>query len=354
MASGSAQSEGRRRPSLGDVAEHAGVSKGAVSKVIRNAYGVSPAMRQRVQESIDALGYRPRIGARGMRGQTYTIAIGSEIPQLGNDFFTQVTTGAARQLTGSGYQLIIAPALEGSGDEQVLDALVDRQVDGIIAISLDVSPRSLERLAEDVPVVLLGRHDQARNYDTVTNDDRAGVALAMNHLLTLGHTRIAHLTVRTAPDVPESRPPHAIREATYLERMADQGLAPQIVISDATEHSAYEATLGLLDQEEPPTAVLAGNDTLAIGALRAVAERGLTAGDVSIVGYDNIELASHPLVSLTTVDQYGVLTGETAVALLLERISGSRTEPRHVVLDPTLVVRNSTSVPALPRMAKLG
>jgi LacI family transcriptional regulator len=335
----------KRRPSLADVANHAGVSQGAVSKVIRNAYGVSPAMQRRVQDSIEALGYRPRTGARGMRGQTFTIAIGSEIPQIGNDFFTQVATGAARKLAGSGYQLIIAPSLEGEGDERVLDALVDRQVDGIIAISLDITAKWLEKLSEYVPVVLLGRHDRSHNYDTVTNDDHSGVTLAMTHLFELGHRSISHLTIRPASDLPESRPPHAIRRETYEDQMISRGLAPQVVYSDASEHSAYTATQLILDEPERPTAIITGNDTLAIGALRAVSERGLSARDVSVIGYDNIELASHPLVSLTTIDQYGELTGETAIDLLMERIQGTRADPKHVVLDPTLLVRNSTSSP---------
>lgn len=343
MTQPSAPGGRKRRPSLADVATHAGVSQGAVSKVIRDAYGVSPAMRQRVQESIEELGYRPRTGARGMRGQTFTIAIGSEIPQIGNDFFTQVTKGAARRLSGSGYQLIIAPSLEGEGDEKVLDALVDRQVDGLIAISLDVTGQWLERLAEYVPVVLLGRHDESRNYDTVTNDDASGTALAMNHLLDLGHERIAHLTVRPTADLPESRPPHAIRQEAFEQMMAARGLDARVVHSDASEHSAYVATLELLEDPVRPTAIFTGNDTLAIGALRALSERGLSSADVSVVGYDNIELASHPLVSLTTIDQYGEQTGETAIELLMERISGSREEPKHVVLDPNLLVRNSTS-----------
>lgn len=343
MAQDSSLTGRKRRPSLADVANHAGVSQGAVSKVIRKAYGVSPAMQHRVQQSIEELGYRPRTGARSLRGQTFTIAISSEIPQIGNDFFTQVTNGAARKLAGSGYQLIIAPALEGEGDQQVLESLVDREVDGIIAISLDVSLTTLDRLAEYVPIVLIGRHDEPQNYDTVTNDDQAGVGLAMNHLLKLGHKRIAHLTVRPTADLPGSRPPHAIRQETYESQMLEAGLPPRVVYSDASETSAYNAARLLLDEQEPPTAIFAGNDTLAIGALRAVAERGLSAREVSVVGYDNIELAGHPLVSLTTVDQYGATTGETAVDLLMERIAQTRTEPRHVKLDPKLIVRGSSS-----------
>ncbi|ROS61142.1 LacI family transcriptional regulator [Frigoribacterium sp. PhB160] len=334
----------RRRPSLADVASHAGVSQGAVSKVIRNAYGVSPAMQQRVQRAIDDLNYRPRTGARGMRGQTFTIAIGSEMPQLGNDFFTQVTTGAAHGLAGSGYQLIIAPALDGEGDKKVLDALVDRQVDGILAISLEVTPSYLDRLAEYVPMVLVGRHDRQINYDTVTNDDRAGVTSAMEHLLALGHREIAHLTVGSGPTRADSSTPHAIRQATYERCMLENELRPHVVFSDASENSAYIATRLLLDDRaRRTTAIFAGNDTLAIGALRAVAERGLSAREVSVVGYDNIELASHPLVSLTTVDQYGVKIGATAIELLMDRIRETPTEPRHVELDPMLVIRNSSA-----------
>jgi LacI family transcriptional regulator len=277
-----------------------------------------------------------------MRGQTFTIAIGSEIPQIGNDFFTQVIHGAARTLAGSKYQLIIAPALEGEGDQQVLDALVDRQVDGIIAISLDVGMSSLERIAEYVPVVLIGRHDKPKGYDTVTNDDEAGVTLAMTHLFDLGHRRIAHLTVRPTEATPDSLPPHLIRHRVYEARMTDRGLTPRVVYTEAPEAAAHRAGLELLDGDDRPTAIFAGNDTLAIGALRAVAELGLTSEDVAVIGYDNIELASHPLVSLSTIDQYGERTGEAAVDLLMERIEHGRAEASHVQLTPSLVIRGSS------------
>src|SRR5690349_16399965 len=137
-----AETTTNRRPSISDVALAAGVSKGAVSKVIRNAYGVSPAMRERVEAAIEQLGYRPRVAARVMRGASFTI--GFEVPHLGNDFFTQVTEGATSKLAGSGYQLIIAPGLGYLSGSAVLDALVDRQVDGIIAIASDVEPAWLE------------------------------------------------------------------------------------------------------------------------------------------------------------------------------------------------------------------
>lgn len=327
----------KARPSISDVALEAGVSKAAVSKVIRNAYGVSPAMRERVESAIDRLAYRPRIAARVMRGASFTI--GFEVPHLGNDFFTQITEGATSKLAGSGYQLIIAPGLGYLSGSAVLDALVDRQVDGIIAIASDVEPAWLERLAGHVPLVLLGRHDAAQAYDTITDDDAAGVDLVMDHLFALGHRRIAHLTIET----PTEMAPQTHRLATYRGRMQQAGLEPHVVFTKAAEHDAYDTARDLLAATSPPTAVFAGNDTLAIGVLRAIADRGWTARDVSVVGYDNIDLAEHPLISLTSVDQYGIDIGQTSIDLLMQRIRDGRTEPTHHRIQPELRVRASSA-----------
>ena len=326
----------KKRPSISDVALEAGVSKAAVSKVIRNAYGVSPAMRQRVETAIDQLAYRPRVAARVMRGASFTI--GFEVPHLGNDFFTQVTEGVASTLAGSGYQLIIAPGLGYLSGTSVLDALVDRQVDGIIAISSDVDADWLERLATHVPVVLLGRHDLSQEYDTVTDDDHAGVDLVMDHLFELGHRRIAHLTNRPPTDMA----PQAFRLEAYRRRMEKAGQEPHVVYTPASEHDAYDTARTLLEEGNPPTAIFAGNDTLAIGALRAIADRDWSADDVSVVGYDNIDLARHPLISLTSVDQFGFEMGMTAIDLLMERIRDGRTQPTHHRIDPQLRIRDSS------------
>ncbi|HEY5842764.1 MAG TPA: LacI family DNA-binding transcriptional regulator [Mycobacterium sp.] len=326
----------KKRPAISDVALEAGVSKAAVSKVIRNAYGVSPAMRQKVEEAIDRLAYRPRVAARVMRGASFTV--GFEVPHLGNDFFTQVTEGAASTLAGSGYQMIIAPGLGYLSGTSVLDALVDRQVDGIIAISSDVDADWLERLAANVPVVLLGRHDQSQEYDTVTDDDVAGVDMVMDHLFQLGHQRIVHLTNRPPTDMA----PQAFRLEAYRRRMDEAGLEPHVVFTPASEHDAYDTARTLLEAHDPATAIFAGNDTLAIGALRAIADLGRTADDVSVVGYDNIDLAAHPLISLTSVDQFGVQMGKTAIDLLMERIRDGRSDPKHHRIDPELRIRNSS------------
>jgi LacI family transcriptional regulator len=331
-----------RAATIEDVAQRAGVSRAAVSKVIRNAYGVSPAMRERVTAAIDALDYRPRVAARAMRGSSFTLGI--ELPHIGNPFFTKIVAGATAALQGTGYQLIIAPAdIDGEEGVRALGALADRQVDGIIAISPLVSTEWLERLGSRMPVVMIGRHDRSENYDTVTGDDAEGTRLAMAHLFELGHRRIAHLTRSADVTQPESGTPHAVRLEHYEAEMTAAGLADEIrvVRTGMTEESARVDTIELLDGDRP-TAIFVGNDELALGALRAVGEAGLSSDDVSVVGYDDVDIASHPAISLTSVDQAGVEMGERAIRLLLERIRDGRTDPVHFSVTPTLKPRGSS------------
>ncbi|HEX2144413.1 MAG TPA: LacI family DNA-binding transcriptional regulator [Glycomyces sp.] len=328
-----------------DVAREAGVSRAAVSKVIRNAYGVSPAMRERVTAAIEQLGYRPSVSARGMRGATFTLGI--EIPDLANPFFPRLLTGATTALSGSPYQLIIAPADPAHSEgHRAIQALVDRKVDGVIAVSPLVEPAWLETLAATVPVVMLGRHDRSTGYDTVVNDDEAGTGQVMRHLIELGHRDIAHLTYEEEKTVPGSVVPQAIRLETYRKVMKEAGLAShiQVVRTPMSEAAVHRAALQLLSGLERPTAIFACHDETALGVQRAVADAGLTSADVSVAGYDDIEIARHPGVSLTTVNQDGERMGRLAVELLLDRIKG-RTEPRHEIVRPDLVVRGSTRPP---------
>lgn len=335
-----------RPATIEDVAREAGVSRAAVSKVIRNAYGVSPSMREKVTAAIDRLNYRPRIAARAMRGASFTLGI--EIPEFGNQFFTRILEGATAALDGTGYQLIIAPAEVGKQEGyRAIEALTDHQVDGIVAISPLVQPEWLERLSERIPVVMLGRHDPSVGYDTVTGDDRSGARQLLEHLGGLGHRRIAHLTRSENVTLPGSGTPHSLRLTAYLEWMSATGRGEftQVVRTGATEDEAYRDSLALLGGADRPTAVFVGNDQLAIGTLRAAAELGLGPADVSVAGYDDIELASHPAMGLTTVSQSGEEMGARAIELLLERIKGRR-EPVHHVVIPELRVRSSTTAAA--------
>ena len=340
---GAAVAEGPKKgqATIEDVARAAGVSRAAVSKVLRNAYGVSPAMKERVTAAIEELNYRPRVAARAMRGASMTI--GFELPDFGNPFFTRVLAGASAALRDTSYQLIIAPAEPDAKERQgyrALEALADRQVDGVVAVSPLVSQEWLERWAAHTPVVMLGRHDRSAHYDTVVGDDTAGARAVMRHLLDLGHERIAHLTRPDYVTTPGSGTPHALRLEAYLDCMAEAGLRDRVRIARCQEGEglAYAATVDLLADGTPPTAIFAAHDELAIGALRAVAESG---HDISVAGYDNVLLAGFPGISLTTVDQSGEQMGARAVELLLQRLAG-REESIHEVIVPELIAREST------------
>jgi len=332
-----------RAVTINDVAGLAGVSRAAVSKVIRNAYGVSPAMREKVGRAIVALGYRPNSAARAMRGKSFVI--GFEIPGLSNDFLITILKAAHEALADSEYQLIVAPAdADDNLGARAIESLVDHQVAGLVAVSTAISVEWLQNIARRTPLVMIGRHDGSVNYDTVVGDDSAGAALVMEHLLAQGHSRIAHLTRGLAITEPPSRSPHALRLEGYVEAMTAAGLAENISVvrSGSSQSDSQVAITPLLSSPERPTAVFAGNDEMALGVMHAAKQLGMTFADLAIVGYDDIDVASHPGISLSTVNQSGREMGEVAIHLLLERFEG-RTERREVQMVPVLKVRESSN-----------
>lgn len=329
-----------RQPTIRDVADRAGVSPSAVSKVLRNAYGVSDDMRERVTRAIRQLEYRPRLAARTMRGSSSTIGI--QLPEIGSDFFSIVLEAAFGVLAQSAFQPIIAPVQGADRASEAVASLVDRQVDGIIAISPLIDAKILEQLAQRVPLVTIGRHDNARSYDTVVSDDLLGARLVLDHLLQLGHTRIAHLTLHSSLVDKAGNDGHALREHGYRSAMTSARLPSTVIRTGGTEAEAARAVRELLLRPQPPSALFAAHDTLAIGALRAMAELGLHPRDLSIVGYDDTPIASHPMLGLSSVDQFGSALGSTAATLLLERIRG-RAEARHHQMTPVLRIRRSSN-----------
>ncbi|MGJ6963133.1 LacI family DNA-binding transcriptional regulator [Streptosporangium sp. G11] len=335
--------DGRRRVTIADVAGHAQVSTTAVSKVLRNAYGVSPAMRDRVKLAIDELGYRPHAGARAMRGRTFTIGV--LLPHIRNPFFPEILDGLTKQLGGTDYQVIIVQGgTDPKTETRAIDALVDRQVDGALMVAPLSSKARLEQVAAGTPTVVLGRHEKSAAYDSVFDDDDAGAELVVEHLIALGHRRIAHIAQKDGSLGRAAELLHTIRAATYERVMREHGLGDEIAVATTSyaEEGGYQGALQLLARSPRPTAIFAGADLAAFGALAAIHEAGLTVpADMSVAGYDNTRLAALANVSLTSVDQDGVIMGRTAGRLLLERIEG-RTASVRFSVNPTLVPRRST------------
>jgi LacI family transcriptional regulator len=338
-----------RRVTIGDVAQHANVSTAAVSKVLRNAYGSSPAMRARVRQAIDELGYRPHAAARGMRGQTYTVGV--MIPDLRNPFFPELIEGIGQQLAGTDYQILLGPG--GSLAEtqaRSTDAMIDRRMDGIIMIAPMMPQRRLEETARAVPIVVIGRHGKSAHYDSVVDDDVTGAALIVDHLADLGHRRIAHIEHKVSGRGMPTTLPQTVRGEGYRQAMRRRGLAEYIdvVASTYSEEGGYSAARAMLARPaaQRPTAIFAGADVAAIGVLNALREAGLRVpDDISVTGYDNTAIAALEPISLTSVDQDGHLMGNNAARLLLERIEAKRQRSVLYSLAPTLVPRRSTAPP---------
>ncbi|MEN9989396.1 MAG: hypothetical protein RL508_375 [Actinomycetota bacterium] len=332
-----------KRPSISDVAAMAGVSTSAVSKVLRDAYGVSPLMRATVENAIKKLGYRPRPGARAMRGKSQLIGV--QVPNFGNDFFTQIIDGIQARLAGTEFEIVIAVPGRPNNGHNTLEALVDHQVDGILAVALEVPPEEILKISRETPIVVIGRHDSSHEYDSVFSDDFEGTKLALQYLYDQGHRQIVHVTLKPTFDRSDAKNPHSVRLLAYETFMQSHGLKSQVLIHNFGSSGLTDEVRELFENEPKPTAIFAGHDELALEVLGSLTELGLTTKDVALIGYDDTKLAAHPLIGLTTVRQFGEQLGKTATELLLERISGERETASHVSVMPKMIVRETTPQP---------
>jgi LacI family transcriptional regulator len=331
-----------KRATILDVAEHAGVSRAAVSKVLRGAYGVSGAMKTRVEASMDALGYRPSALARGMRGSSHTLGV--FVVDLRNTFMAVLIEGIRKEAEASGYKVLIGEANRGIEQQrQMIEAMVDRRMDGLLLIAPFGTSDELEDIGRATPTVVLGRHGPSASYDTVASDDALGSGLIVDHLYSLGHRRIAHLK-HVGSEKNQAGMPQEVRAQGYIQAMVRNGLEEDIDIIDSrwNQEGGYRAAQLMSQRNQPPTAVHAGTDMAALGVLSGLHEAGIRVPeDFSVVGYDNAMAASLPQIGLTSVDQSGIEMGSIAARLLVERLEG-RTDPASVLVPPKLVIRTTT------------
>jgi len=334
-----------RRVTIADVARHAGVSTAAVSKVLRNAYGVSAGMSQRVRSSMAELGYRPNAAARGMRGRSFTI--GLVLDNIRNPFYGDLLDGVTDALAKTDFQVLVGSAGAGAQDQSRLaDAMIDRAMDGLILIAPSMSRAQVRAVAKTIPTVVVGHHDTDDEYDSVVNDDRAGVTLVVNHLVARGHRRIAHTSVTVKGGQWTGRLAQ-VRSDGYRQAMQRHGLDEVVTIAGTSysEEGGYQAGRELLGRPGRPTAIFAGADFAALGVLRAASELGLRIpADLSVAGYDNTTLAASAPINLTSVDQAAHDMGAAAARLLGERMDG-RSRSVLTSTAPQLVVRSTTGPP---------
>ncbi|MBM7054313.1 LacI family DNA-binding transcriptional regulator [Streptomyces durocortorensis] len=341
-------SERKKRVTITDVARHAGVSTAAVSKVLRNAYGVSDAMRDRVRASMAELEYRPHAAARGMRGRTYTIGV--LLDNIRNAFFADILDGIRDELHQSDYTVLIGAAGFDADDQaRTIRSMADRQMDGMILIAPS-SPRSeVLATARTLPTVVIGHHDPSDAYDSVVDADGAGAALVVDHLVALGHRRIALVSAAGTKGSMWQLTPEAVLTDGYRKAMARHGLKAetQVVHASYSDDGGYKAGMQLLTAERRPTAIMTGADVAALGVYRATDSLGLKVpDDLSLVGYNNTAIAALSSVQLASVDQAGHTMGSAAARMLIERVEGRRDRAMQSTMTPRLVVRRTTAEPA--------
>jgi LacI family transcriptional regulator len=332
------------RVTIQDVAAHAGVSAMTVSRVINESPRVSPDTRQRVEASIAKLGYVPNRLARGLI-QRKTHAFGVIVPDVANPFFTLVVRGIEQVAWRAGYHVILCDTqgdLERERD--YLEDMVEFQVDGVLIAPVgDRSRPQLRRLARNnVPFVLVDRSITDFDADLVQGDSIGGARQLVDHLIELGHTRIAMVTetseVSTARD----------RLRGYRDALENAGIEfdPELVVESSAidPDAAAEAAGRLLGLATPPTAIFAVNNIAVVGVVEAARQDGFEIpGDLALVCFDDIEHVSRLYPFLTVMAQPAETFGTIATQLLLDRLSGRVGRRRRIVVLPAdFVVRRSS------------
>ncbi len=323
------------------VAKRAGVSPTTVSHVINKTRFVSEALTMQVQAAMDELGYRPNALARSLRrGETRTL--GLILPDSANPFFAEIGRAVEVEAFQAGYSLVLCNTEDDALKEQVYtDVLSKKQVDGIIFASTGEQIDAMQKLLnQNLPLVLIDRHLPGIQADEVLIDNRLGGALAAERLVQLGHKELACITG------PSHLNPSAERVTGFLAALETHGIQPATVRmerGDFHPESGYQAGVRLLSEpDKRPTAVFCCNDMMAIGLYRAAAELGLRIPDeLSVIGFDDIELSCYLIPPLATITQPKSEIGHTAVTWLLERIKDHTLPPRRQVFEPKLVVRKS-------------
>jgi DNA-binding LacI/PurR family transcriptional regulator len=287
------------------------------------------------------LGYRPNAVARSLVRRSSGV-FGCILSDLHNPFFADVADGIEDAASRGGYRAILSSGfLDSRREAGAVETLLQLQADGLILLGPMMAMARIESTASLMPVVVVGRKARSRALDSVRNDDEAGSAAVIDHLVELGHRRIAHIH---AGAIGASRG----RRQGYERAMVRHGLEGHIrsVRGAFTEAGGMAAMRSMIDSGNLPTAVFVANDLAAMGALEALAAAGLRVPeDVSLAGYDDIISSHSARVALTTVAQPSVEMGRRAVDLLIERVDQGRADARHMVLPPRLVVRGSTAAP---------
>jgi LacI family transcriptional regulator len=325
-----------------DVAREARVSIATVSHVINNTRYVSDELSKRVHLAMKKLGYHPNGIARSLKKKrTYTI--GMIMPDNSNPFFAEVALGIEMKSFDLSYNVIFCNTNSDVQKESTyLDLLLKKRVDGIVFVSSGSNINSIKFIkSQKIPIIVVDREIKGLEVDSVLVDNLSGGYQATKHLLNLGHKIISCISG------PSLITPSSERIEGYKKALMEASLEIDeklILMGDFQFEGGYKSAKKLLRMKRTPTAIFACNDLMAIGAICAIKEEGLSVPkDISVVGFDDIALASFFNPKLTTVIQPKYIMGKLAANMLIERIRNKEMAPRRKLLKTELIIRESTS-----------
>jgi len=323
-----------------DVAKLAKVSIATVSRVSSNKEGVNEDTKARVLEAMAKLGYRPNSAARTLRMSKSNIIIVLMV-NIKNSFFSEFIRGIEEIARKSGYYILIG-STDGDPEKEkeYIDLIQESRVDGVILTTAGVLDEStIKKISETSPMVLTFDYVPSQQIPSISIDNESASRKITNHLIDLGHTRIAHITGNMG------RLQSQTRLYGYKQALSQHSIpVDEALIQEGGYlfEDGYLAAQKLLSFDNLPTAIYGGNDNVAIGALKAAHEAGLRVPeDIAIVGFDNVDIASYVTPGLTTIHQPRYEIGKRAMELLLKKIDNEEIDHGHIILEDELIIRES-------------
>ncbi len=330
-------------PTIKDIAARAGISYATVSRALNGKYGVSRETRDRVESLALEMGYRPNAIARGLVNRT-TMTIGLIIPDITSPFFPRLALGIEDTMLKAGYSVFLCNTnWNPKRENDYLDNLIQKQVDGLIISSIARHAGDIESLIpEDMPLVYVSSYPEATKHSYVLIDNIRGADMAVTHLISRERTKIAFIG--------SDQEVHSLEDRLSGYRMAlhRAGLVPDdsmVVLDKFQERSGYEMIKNLLGRGNTPDGVFAENDLLAMGVVQGIHDAGLRVPeDIAVVGFDDIPIASHPDIQLSTIHQPKYRIGSYAADILLKQLGQNPGErhPERMSLQPELIIRGTS------------
>lgn len=329
-------------PTIKDIAREANVSAGTVSKVLNNNPTVKAENYKKVMSAIRKLNYRPNLVARALKTKV-SKSIGLIIPDITNPYYPELARGVEDIAKREGLTVFLCNTdRKASKESEYLDALINKNVDGIIIVKPQTNLKELCRLKTYCEIVVADVEEEFKeHFDVVNVNDTLGVKRVMDLFFQYGHDKIAFIS-----GLMESESSKA-RYKAYVNSLEERGIKLDkrfVKQGDYSWDSGYKATMELLDSEIMPTAIFASNDIMALGAIKAIREKKIEIPrEISIVGFDDIDMASYSSPQLTTVRQLKYEIGAACVESLVRRIKDQEYSYNCTIFDPEVILRESVS-----------